>query len=67
MIIFRPFESFFFFFLLPSNNLLIYFIQTAEFTDSQSENHFGVSSIFVCGQKLKVDKIGRKIRSVHAV
>ena len=27
------------------------FIETTEFTDSQSENHFGVSSSFVCWQK----------------
>ena len=27
------------------------FIETTEFTDSQSENHFGVSSNFMYGQK----------------
>ena len=38
------------------------FIETTEFTDSQSENYFGVSSIFVCGQNKKFGKTGRKNR-----
>ena len=59
-----PFESFFFF---PFYSLDI-FIETTEFTDSQSENHFGVSSIFVCRQKKKkLAKLEEKIRSQRSV